>query len=65
MDKKRNQLCPCGSGKKFKHCCYSQYVQPPVGGSILVQKERERVQRKLVEQFNKIAAHQEENKSNG
>ena len=17
----RNQLCPCGSGKKFKHCC--------------------------------------------
>lgn len=18
----RNDLCPCGSGKKFKHCCY-------------------------------------------
>ena len=21
MDPGRNQLCPCGSGKKFKHCC--------------------------------------------
>ena len=21
----RNSLCPCGSGKKFKHCCLHQY----------------------------------------
>jgi hypothetical protein len=20
----RNQLCPCGSGKKYKYCCLSQ-----------------------------------------
>ena len=20
----RNDPCPCGSGKKYKHCCYSQ-----------------------------------------
>jgi preprotein translocase subunit SecA len=23
---KRNDLCPCGSGKKFKHCCYHRVV---------------------------------------
>ena len=22
---KRNDLCPCGSGKKFKHCCIEKY----------------------------------------
>ena len=21
MDARRNALCPCGSGQKFKHCC--------------------------------------------
>jgi uncharacterized protein YecA (UPF0149 family) len=20
----RNELCPCGSGKKFKHCCLAK-----------------------------------------
>ena len=20
----RNELCPCGSGRKYKHCCYAQ-----------------------------------------
>ena len=24
MSSKRNELCPCGSGKKFKHCCISK-----------------------------------------
>ena len=23
----RNELCPCGSGKKYKHCCLKKYVQ--------------------------------------
>lgn len=29
---KRNQLCPCGSGKKYKHCCRlrKQVETPPV-----------------------------------
>ena len=33
----RNQLCPCGSGKKFKHCCgknmyyeHTRYVVTPL-----------------------------------
>jgi tetratricopeptide (TPR) repeat protein len=25
----RNDLCPCGSGKKFKHCCGRQAFAPP------------------------------------
>ena len=24
MKTKRNEKCPCGSGKKFKHCCINQ-----------------------------------------
>lgn len=24
----RNDLCPCGSGKKFKKCCYSEALSP-------------------------------------
>jgi len=26
----RNETCPCGSGKKYKHCCESK-----VGGSVV------------------------------
>ena len=22
----RNQTCPCGSGKKFKHCCINKAI---------------------------------------
>ncbi len=22
----RNDPCPCGSGKKFKHCCYGKHI---------------------------------------
>lgn len=22
----RNEKCPCGSGKKYKHCCIDKYV---------------------------------------
>lgn len=28
----RNAPCPCGSGKKYKHCCYRDGV--PFGGTI-------------------------------
>jgi len=30
----RNELCPCGSGRKYKHCCYSKrfrYVRTAEG----------------------------------
>ena len=26
----RNQPCPCGSGKKYKHCCFNKAVSPPI-----------------------------------
>ena len=25
----RNQPCPCGSGNKFKKCCWIKYESPP------------------------------------
>lgn len=34
----RNTLCPCGSGKKFKHCCGAAHAAPiPVSGGGLTQ----------------------------
>jgi hypothetical protein len=27
----RNAPCPCGSGKKYKHCCYSKGVENDLG----------------------------------
>jgi hypothetical protein len=27
----RNALCPCGGGKKYKHCCYSKGVANDLG----------------------------------
>ena len=26
LNKYRNQLCLCGSGKKLKHCCWSKHL---------------------------------------
>lgn len=26
LGRMRNQPCPCGSVKKFKHCCWSKYT---------------------------------------
>ncbi|MGG1754207.1 SEC-C metal-binding domain-containing protein, partial [Bacillus pumilus] len=43
---KRNALCPCGSGKKYKHCCGQKS-----GGeqtSELVFKEAVQVQKDLM-----------------
>jgi hypothetical protein len=28
MNVGRNELCPCGSGKKFKKCCCNKPYQP-------------------------------------
>ena len=27
----RNAPCPCGSGKKYKHCCYGKGVENDLG----------------------------------
>ena len=27
----RNDPCPCGSGKKYKHCCYGKGVEDDLG----------------------------------
>jgi hypothetical protein len=29
----RNDPCPCGSGKKYKHCCYRKRVRDDLGGA--------------------------------
>lgn len=49
----RNKPCPCGSGKKYKHCCYSKdidtnlnatrYVSPTAKG--LTSAERAELRR--------------------
>ena len=34
----RNDLCPCGSGKKYKHCCLGQTFSVD-GGVVVTEKE--------------------------
>ena len=37
----RNAPCPCGSGKKYKHCCYGKSVEDDLGlGSEPVENAR-------------------------
>jgi hypothetical protein len=31
----RNEPCPCGSGKKYKHCCAAKAQQTPLGTKVL------------------------------
>lgn len=31
----RNAPCPCGSGRKYKHCCMSRKSAMPVGYKLL------------------------------
>src|ERR1700722_5651537 len=37
----RNQVCPCGSGKKYKNCCLR--VVPAIVGNVVVDTDRKRV----------------------
>jgi hypothetical protein len=32
----RNELCRCGSGKKYKHCCALKGEKTPLGTRIMV-----------------------------
>ncbi len=32
----RNELCHCGSGKKYKHCCALKTGKTPLGTRIMV-----------------------------
>lgn len=31
----RNSPCPCGSGRKYKHCCLQKEVETPVRQKLL------------------------------
>ncbi|HZF29547.1 MAG TPA: SEC-C metal-binding domain-containing protein [Gammaproteobacteria bacterium] len=31
----RNAPCPCGSGKKYKHCCAAKAQRTPLGTRVL------------------------------
>jgi hypothetical protein len=32
----RNDPCPCGSGKKYKHCCERKTTKMPLGNWVVV-----------------------------
>ncbi|WP_414693699.1 SEC-C metal-binding domain-containing protein [Paenibacillus sp.] len=34
MNPGRNDLCPCGSGKKYKKCCIPLYDKPGVSAAV-------------------------------
>lgn len=39
MKASRNALCPCGSGRKYKHCCGGKtpwYKKPTVTGALIL-----------------------------
>jgi hypothetical protein len=39
----RNQVCPCGSGKKYKKCCQRKGVEPPSNiSSVVIDRDRKR-----------------------
>ena len=35
----RNEPCPCGSGKKHKHCCYDKELQQRQANAIAAKEE--------------------------
>jgi hypothetical protein len=52
----RNAPCPCGSGKKYKHCCLSKHEAAEQAKDMTQAnnlKEKERAQEKLVKQIEK------------
>jgi len=36
MKVQRNEPCPCGSGKKYKHCCLNKDVGTPMTQRLLI-----------------------------
>jgi hypothetical protein len=32
----RNEPCPCGSGKKYKHCCATKAAKAPLASRITI-----------------------------
>jgi tetratricopeptide (TPR) repeat protein len=52
----RNAPCPCGSGKKYKHCCYSKHETAEQAKDMIQEnnlKKKKREQEKLVQQIEK------------
>ena len=37
----RNDKCPCGSGKKYKHCCLPREIKAQKAEKIRIEKELE------------------------
>lgn len=51
LDKYRNEICKCGSGKKFKHCCLIVKYKEQTAFIIQQSKDKEEARclnRKLV-----------------
>lgn len=49
----RNDLCPCGSGKKYKHCCWAndQLAKPAKGHEVSYNKRYNRFESALDHQY--------------
>jgi hypothetical protein len=51
LGKIRNLKCPCGSGKKFKRCCYSRYVIPSNESTVKAKKEHKKIEAYIAKRF--------------
>jgi hypothetical protein len=52
----RNAPCPCGSGKKYKHCCLSKHMAAEQAKNMTQEnnfKKKKRAQEKLIQQIEK------------
>ena len=55
LDKYRNEICRCGSGKKFKHCCLVAHDQAQVAIETPLAKELiEKEQRYWKRMYDKV-----------
>ncbi len=52
----RNQPCPCGSGRKYKHCCYRRDASASAGSNRFPDPEWNRIRRTEGESVNAIAS---------
>jgi hypothetical protein len=61
MKIKRNDPCPCGSGKKYKKCCSNAPVSEPASFPQDSAKNQEKVTLgKAIEEFQKLAAEKKQ-----
>ena len=63
----RNAPCPCGSGKKYKHCCLSKHEAAEQAKDMIQEnnlKKKKRAQQKLIQQIEKAFGLLSSNKYN-